>query len=69
MLGWSNEDNMAASAGKPFTQPDTLCVDPKTVSMINSDIVSFLQNISEFVKTVRVDNLHISTSTTYKQLA
>ena len=68
-LGWTNEDNMAESADQPFPQPDALSANPDTVSMISPGMVTYLQTISAFVKTVRVDNLYISPSTTYDQLA
>ena len=69
MLGWTNEDNMAESADHPFPQPDALSANPDTLRIISPGIVIYLQAISAFVKTVRVDNLYISSSTTYDQLA
>ena len=57
MLGWTNEDNMVESADQPFLQPDALNANPDAVSMISPEIVIYLQAISAFVKTVRVDNL------------
>ena len=69
MLGWTNEDNMADSADAPFPRPEALGANPDAVSMISPGIIIYLQAISAFVKTVIVDNLYISSSTTYDQLA
>ena len=69
MLGWTCEDNMAAIADNPFPRPEALGAKPEAVSMINNAMILYLQAVSAFVKTVRNDDLYISPSTTYDQLA
>ena len=69
MLGWTCEDNMAAIAEDPFPRPETLGATTEAVSMINPAMILYLQALSMYIKTVRHDNLYISPSTTYDQLA
>ena len=60
---------MAEMAETPFPRPEELGAKPESVTMISPAMIIYLQALSAFVKTVRVDNLYISNSTTYEQLA
>jgi len=67
-LGWDSEDHVSATAGTNLPLPSTMVMDIDTVGMINPAIRLTLQNIAQFIATVRKRKLYLSKSTTFDEL-
>ena len=67
-LGWDTEDHVSATAGTNLPIPTSMVKDMDTVGMINPAIRLTLQNIAQFVATVRKQKLYLSKSTAFDEL-